>query len=72
MPEWHSDVNDVTLRIDFDKCNGAEECTQICPVGVYEMNDDGKAEARNVEDCIECSACQDVCPVAAIWHSVWS
>jgi NAD-dependent dihydropyrimidine dehydrogenase PreA subunit len=72
MPEWSSDENDVTVKIDHDVCNGAAECTDVCPVGVYELNDDGKAEAVNVAECIQCGACEGACPVDAIWHSVWS
>ena len=72
MPEWHSDINDVTIRIDPDKCVAAEECVNVCPASVYQMNDDGKAVAENVEDCIQCAACEGVCPTGAIWHSVWS
>ena len=72
MPEWHSDENDVTIKIDHEKCYGVEECVQVCPASVYEINDDGKAVADNVDECIECAACADVCPAEAIWHSVWS
>ena len=72
MPEWSSDVNDVTIKIDHDKCYGAEECVGVCPASVYEVTDDGKAIAERVEECIECAACEDICPAGAIWHSVWS
>jgi NAD-dependent dihydropyrimidine dehydrogenase PreA subunit len=72
MPEWHSDENDVTIKIDHEKCYGAEECVNICPADVYRINDGGKAVAEKVEDCIECGACEGVCPADAIWHSVWS
>ena len=68
--EWHSDDNDVTVRIDHDKCTGAKECINVCPAEVYVLVD-GKAMAENVGDCIECSACQGVCPEDAIWHSVY-
>ena len=71
MAEWHSDVNDVTIKIDNEKCYGAEECVNVCPAGVYQINDDGKAVAENVEDCIECLACDGVCPAEAIFHSSW-
>jgi NAD-dependent dihydropyrimidine dehydrogenase PreA subunit len=71
MPEWHSDVNDVTIKIDHEKCYGAEECVNVCPAEVYALNDDGKAIAENVEECIECLACDGVCPVEAILHSSW-
>lgn len=72
MPEWHGETNDVTIRIDFDKCYGAEECVQVCPASVYEVNEDHKATCENVDECIQCGACEDVCPAEAIWHSVWS
>jgi len=71
MAEWHSDVNDVTIKIDHEKCYGAEECVNVCPAGVYQINDDSKAVAENVEDCIECIACGGVCPAEAISHSSW-
>lgn len=66
--EWHSDDNDVTIKIDHDKCVGAAECVDVCPTGVYELVD-GKAVAENVAECIECCACEGVCPEDAIWHS---
>jgi NAD-dependent dihydropyrimidine dehydrogenase PreA subunit len=68
--EWHSDDNDVTIRIDHDKCVGAEDCVNVCPAGVYEMTN-GKAVAENVADCIECGACEGVCPEDAIMNSTW-
>ena len=72
MAEWSSDVNDVTIKIDEDKCYGAENCIETCPAGVYELNEAGKAVAEKVEECIQCAACEGVCPAEAIWHSVWS
>ncbi|NIP33894.1 MAG: 4Fe-4S dicluster domain-containing protein [Thermoplasmata archaeon] len=72
MPEWHGETNDVTIKIDHDVCYGAEECVQICPANVYEINEDHKAMAENVDECIQCAACEGICPADAIWHSVWS
>ena len=73
MPEWHSDDNDQTIRIDHDKCIGAEECVNICPTEVFEIDEgSGKAVAENIDECIECGACEDVCPTEALWHSMWS
>jgi NAD-dependent dihydropyrimidine dehydrogenase PreA subunit len=71
MPDWHSNENDVTIKIDHEKCYGAKECVNVCPAEVYELNDDGKAVAENVEECIECLACDGVCPAEAISHSSW-
>jgi NAD-dependent dihydropyrimidine dehydrogenase PreA subunit len=72
MPQWHSDINQVTIKIDHGTCYGAGECVNTCPASVYAINEDGKAVAENVEDCIECASCDGVCPTESIWHSVWS
>ncbi len=59
---------DIVIKIDYDKCKGHAECKEACPAGVYELVD-GKAQATNVQDCIECCACVSVCPEGAIEHS---
>jgi NAD-dependent dihydropyrimidine dehydrogenase PreA subunit len=68
MPEWHSDDIDVTIKIDHDKCAAHEECVNVCPTAVYELVD-GKAVAEAIDECIECCACEDVCPEDALWNS---
>jgi NAD-dependent dihydropyrimidine dehydrogenase PreA subunit len=68
MPEWHSDGNDVTIKIDHDKCTGCGECVDICPAEVYELVNE-KSVAENVDECVECCACEDVCPDDALWLS---
>ena len=60
--------NGVTIEIDEDRCIGAGECVTSCPVNVFELVE-GKAHAIRVEDCTECCACIDACPVKAITHS---
>ncbi|MFP4036319.1 MAG: 4Fe-4S binding protein [Desulfobacteraceae bacterium] len=35
--------------VDKDKCEGCEECVEVCPVDVYEMVD-GKSEPVNAEE----------------------
>lgn len=59
---------ETTIKIDHDKCTGAGECVDICPVDVYEIVD-GKSTAPKVEECIECCACIDACPNKAIEHN---
>jgi NAD-dependent dihydropyrimidine dehydrogenase PreA subunit len=62
---------DHWVEIDIDLCNGKGECVNICPMSVYEIIDD-KVEANNIRECIECGACQDVCPSNAILrHWAW-
>ena len=58
----------VTIEIDEGKCSGSEECVNACPVDVFEIVD-GKSKATNLDNCIECCACVDVCPTKAIKHS---
>ena len=56
----------VKITIDLDKCNGDGICVDVCPSGVYELDDKGKSKAVNPDECIECLACVDQCPENAI------
>jgi NAD-dependent dihydropyrimidine dehydrogenase PreA subunit len=60
--------DEVTIKIDYDKCNGAAECVNACPASVYELAD-GKSIATNIADCTQCCICINVCPTGAIEHS---
>ncbi|MEE8402463.1 MAG: 4Fe-4S binding protein [Candidatus Hydrothermarchaeaceae archaeon] len=60
--------SEVTIKIDHDKCTGAGECVDVCPVEVFELVD-GKSTAPKVDECIECCACVESCPSNAIEHS---
>ena len=69
IKKWEE--GDHWIEIDLDKCVGAEECINVCPVEVYELVD-GKVIAENIGECTDCMACQDVCPTNAILrHSAW-
>lgn len=59
---------EVTIWVDYEKCNGHAECVEACPTEVYELVE-GKATAPNIDECIECCACVAVCPEEAIEHS---
>jgi len=54
-----------TVTVDTDKCNGDNECVDVCPVEVFEMQD-GKAVVVNVEECLGCDSCVEVCEPGAI------
>ncbi len=69
---WEGKENEIVIKIDWALCNGDEECINACPTEVFELNDDNKAIADSVEECIDCYACEDSCPEDAIWHSSWS
>ncbi len=53
------------ITIDYDKCQGDEECVNACPAEVYDF-EDGKPVIARPEDCLGCETCVEVCPVGAI------
>lgn len=53
------------VEIDQEKCIGCGECVDVCPVDVYEMQDE-KSVPVNVEECIGCESCIEVCEQDAI------
>ena len=53
------------VEVDNDKCIGCEECVDICPVDVYEMQNE-KSVPVNAEECIGCESCVEVCEQGAI------
>ena len=59
---------EIVITVDYEKCTGSGECVTACPVDIYEVVN-GKAVAKNVEECVECCACVSACPNNAIEHS---
>jgi NAD-dependent dihydropyrimidine dehydrogenase PreA subunit len=57
--------NVVTLNLYTDKCVGCGRCTEVCPHGVFAV-EDKKARIIDRDSCMECGACQNNCPVDAI------
>ena len=51
--------------VDNDKCIGCGECVDICPVEVYELQDE-KSVPANAEECVGCESCIEVCEQDAI------
>jgi len=51
--------------VDPEKCEGCEECIEVCPVDVYELVDD-KSVPVNAEECLGCESCVEVCEHEAI------
>ncbi|MBW1903676.1 MAG: 4Fe-4S binding protein, partial [Deltaproteobacteria bacterium] len=42
-----------------------EECVDVCPVEVFEMEDE-KSVAVNADECLGCESCVEVCEPGAI------
>ena len=62
----HRYLKDVTtLSFDVEKCTGCGRCTEVCPHGVFEVND-RKAFIVDKDLCMECGACALNCPSKAI------
>ena len=53
------------VTIDEDKCEGCEECVDVCPVEVFEMEGE-KSVAVNADECLGCESCVEVCEPGAI------
>jgi len=51
--------------VDPDKCEGCEECVEVCPADVFEMEND-KSVPVNAEECLGCESCIEVCDQEAI------
>ena len=63
IKRWEDD--DKWVEIDLDLCTGSGECVDVCPEECYEVVD-GKVNANNIGACIECAACDGVCPNDAL------
>ncbi len=55
----------VTLQLDKEKCTGCRMCTQVCPHGVYVL-ENKKARITDRDLCMECGACAKNCEFEAI------
>jgi len=55
----------VTLDLDASKCVSCQRCAEVCPHGVFAI-EDGKAWLVDRDNCMECGACQNNCPTEAI------
>ena len=47
------------------KCRGCRECEKCCPAKVISMGKDKKAQV-NLDGCIRCFCCQELCPFKAV------
>lgn len=57
--------NGKTLKIKKEKCIGCGECTNVCPHGVWYI-ENNIAQIGESEYCMECGACKINCIKGAI------
>lgn len=43
-------------EVNTEKCIGCGECVEVCPVDVYELQDE-KSVPVNAEECLGCESC---------------
>lgn len=53
------------VEVNAEKCVGCGECVDICPVEVFELQDE-KSVPVNAEECLGCESCIEVCEEGAI------
>lgn len=54
-----------SVEVDTEKCVGCGECVDICPVDVFELQDEISVPV-NEEECLGCESCIEVCEEEAI------
>ncbi|MFQ5919272.1 MAG: ferredoxin family protein [Thermoplasmata archaeon] len=66
-------IHGTHVAVDFDLCIEDGACIPVCPTDVFEWEDtpghpesEKKADPTREADCIDCMACEAVCPVEAI------
>ena len=58
-------ANVTTLQYASDKCAGCGRCVEVCPRGVFEMQNK-RAAVTDRDLCMECGACARNCEFGAI------
>ena len=53
------------VELDYGKCNGCEECIEVCTADVFEIRN-GKSAAVNAKECVGCLSCIEICEQEAI------
>ncbi len=53
------------VTVDREKCNGCEECLEVCTVGMFRMIN-GKASPLTDRECMGCESCAGVCDEEAL------
>jgi coenzyme F420 hydrogenase subunit beta len=68
---WRSEINRGGFRavdflmdevVDPGKCTGCASCVTICPVDVFDYEDERPVDTR-LDACVHCVLCAEVCPI---------
>ncbi len=51
--------------VNTEKCDGCEECVNICPSEVFQLTDE-KSDPHQASECAYCLSCVEACPQSAI------
>jgi NAD-dependent dihydropyrimidine dehydrogenase PreA subunit len=57
--------NVTSLQYSPDKCTGCKLCSEVCPHGVFKM-ENKRAVITDRDRCMECGACASNCAYGAI------
>jgi NAD-dependent dihydropyrimidine dehydrogenase PreA subunit len=55
-----------TLTLDTERCQRCRSCERVCPVGVWDHAEDGRARMAHPHRCTACTACLLQCEPQAI------
>ena len=57
----------MDINIDYEKCNSFNclECLDLCPMQVFEIKNN-RLVIANIDACVACLACHEVCSYDAI------
>jgi len=55
----------TTLEYDLEKCTGCGRCVEVCPHGIFVM-EEKRARITDRDRCMECGACALNCEYGAI------
>ena len=56
----------INIVISKKRCKKCGLCVAICPKKVYHQNEADEVIVENLNNCIVCMMCQNVCPDFAI------
>jgi NAD-dependent dihydropyrimidine dehydrogenase PreA subunit len=67
MGSFMKEKNMGRVQLDTAKCTGCGTCNDVCPIGVFDFDDDAhKTRPARAADCFSCAACTRQCPVDAL------